>query len=279
MKVVSNSSPLIFLSAIGLLDILKTEFGEILIPETVYEEVTSKNLKGSNEVKHADWIRVFPIENKISLSFLPMLDKGEEKASQHVKGIGCAYYADWDYQQWIEQSDIYCAEERECHCVLPGIYHHQGHRYQEGEQYLFALPYSCPPSQHIIYHADYGGDQYACHSSKHTVCLSTTKCVGLRPDPGRGAALPAGGYSQLKRCHLLQHKLWQYEFFENHPCCVIPAFCYYARQRWGFGAGRGGEGKHSMEGAGQHKYHIINIYIAELHESRSDWLSKNSFIC
>ncbi len=80
MKVVSNSSPLIFLSAIGLLDLLKTEFGEILIPEAVYEEVTSKDLKGSNEVKHADWIRVFPVENKISLSFLPMLDEGEEKA-------------------------------------------------------------------------------------------------------------------------------------------------------------------------------------------------------
>jgi len=36
MKVVSNSSPLIFLSAIGILDLLKSEFGEIIVPEAVY---------------------------------------------------------------------------------------------------------------------------------------------------------------------------------------------------------------------------------------------------
>jgi hypothetical protein len=50
MKVVSNSSPLIFLSALGLLDILRTEFGEVLIPEMVYQEVTANDLKGSDEV-------------------------------------------------------------------------------------------------------------------------------------------------------------------------------------------------------------------------------------
>ena len=55
MKVVSNSSPLIFLSAIGMLDLLKAEFGEILMPEAVFDEVASNELKGSNEVKHA-WI-------------------------------------------------------------------------------------------------------------------------------------------------------------------------------------------------------------------------------
>ncbi|MBE0522344.1 MAG: hypothetical protein IBX39_08800 [Candidatus Methanoperedenaceae archaeon] len=48
MKVVSNSSPLIFLSAIGMLDPLKSEFGEIIVPEAVYHEVTSNELKGSN---------------------------------------------------------------------------------------------------------------------------------------------------------------------------------------------------------------------------------------
>ncbi len=80
MKVVSNSSPLIFLSAIGMLDLLKAEFGEIIVPEAVYDEVTSKELKGSNEVKHADWIKVQTIKNIDVLSFLPMLDRGEESA-------------------------------------------------------------------------------------------------------------------------------------------------------------------------------------------------------
>lgn len=37
----TNSSPLIFLSAISMLDILKIEFGKILLSEAVYDEVTS----------------------------------------------------------------------------------------------------------------------------------------------------------------------------------------------------------------------------------------------
>ncbi len=80
MKVVSNSSPLIFLSAIGMLDFLKTEFGEVFIPKVVYDEITAKGLKGSNEVKHAGWIKVLPVKNDSSISFIPMLDEGEWKA-------------------------------------------------------------------------------------------------------------------------------------------------------------------------------------------------------
>ena len=80
MKVISDSSPLIFLSALGLLDILRIEFGEVLIPEAVYREVTANNLKGSGEVQDADWIRVVPIENMGSLYLLPSLDVGEREA-------------------------------------------------------------------------------------------------------------------------------------------------------------------------------------------------------
>ena len=80
MKVVSNSSPLILLSAIGMLDLLKNEFGELLIPEAVYDEVTSRELKGSDEVKHAGWIKVLSIKNNQALFFLPSLDRGEEEA-------------------------------------------------------------------------------------------------------------------------------------------------------------------------------------------------------
>ena len=80
MKVASDSSPLIFLSALGLLDILRIEFGEVLIPEAVYQEVTANDLKGSDEVKDADWIKVVPIENTESLFLLPSLDVGEREA-------------------------------------------------------------------------------------------------------------------------------------------------------------------------------------------------------
>jgi len=74
MKVISDSSPLIFLSALGLLDILRIEFGEVLIPEAVYREVTANNLKGSGEVQDADWIRVVSVRNEGSLPLLPVLD-------------------------------------------------------------------------------------------------------------------------------------------------------------------------------------------------------------
>lgn len=80
MKVISNSSPLIFLSILELLDILRVEFGEVLIPETVYQEVTAADLKGSDEVTDADWIKVVPIENRGSLFLLPSLDAGEKEA-------------------------------------------------------------------------------------------------------------------------------------------------------------------------------------------------------
>ncbi|MEA1865162.1 MAG: hypothetical protein U9N46_08215 [Euryarchaeota archaeon] len=63
MKVVSNSSPLIFLSAVKSLDILRIEFSEVMIPEMVYQEVTANDLKGSREVKDADWITVVAVRD------------------------------------------------------------------------------------------------------------------------------------------------------------------------------------------------------------------------
>lgn len=79
MKIVSNSSPLIFLSAIGMLDSL-ADFGDISIPKAVYEEVTRNNLKGSNEVKHADWIKVVELKDYESVTFSSVLDAGEAEA-------------------------------------------------------------------------------------------------------------------------------------------------------------------------------------------------------
>ena len=79
MKIVSNSSPLIFFSAIGILDSL-ADLGEISIPKAVYDEVTGNDLKGSNEVKHADWIKVVKLKDHESVTFLSVLDAGEAEA-------------------------------------------------------------------------------------------------------------------------------------------------------------------------------------------------------
>ena len=79
MKIVSNSSPLIFFSAIGILDSL-ADLGDISIPKVVYDEVTGNDLKGSNEVKHADWIKVVELKDHESVAFSSVLDAGEAEA-------------------------------------------------------------------------------------------------------------------------------------------------------------------------------------------------------
>ena len=58
MIVVSNSSPLIALSAVGLFDLLATLYGDINIPQAVYEEVavSGSGRTGSQEVAGSQWI-------------------------------------------------------------------------------------------------------------------------------------------------------------------------------------------------------------------------------
>ncbi len=56
------------------------DFGDISIPKAVYEEVTKNDLKGSNEVKNADWIKVVEVEEHESVAFSSVLDAGEAQA-------------------------------------------------------------------------------------------------------------------------------------------------------------------------------------------------------
>lgn len=58
MTVVADASPLIGLSAIGLLDLLHTLYGTIHIPQAVYEEVVikGKGKAGAGQVAAASWI-------------------------------------------------------------------------------------------------------------------------------------------------------------------------------------------------------------------------------
>ena len=58
MIVLSNATPLINLSAIGYLDLLRTLFGTLIIPEAVYQEVVvdGQGRPGATEVGNASWI-------------------------------------------------------------------------------------------------------------------------------------------------------------------------------------------------------------------------------
>lgn len=83
MPAVSNSTPLIVLSKIGKLELLKEYFTEIYIPRAVYSEVVleGKGLSGSKEVEKAQWIRVEEITNDLAARTLAIhLGAGEAEA-------------------------------------------------------------------------------------------------------------------------------------------------------------------------------------------------------
>ena len=64
-KVIVNSTPLIVLGKIGRLDLLRMRYGEIIIPEAVFREVTEKNDKAKEELLSAGkWIHVLPVKNE-----------------------------------------------------------------------------------------------------------------------------------------------------------------------------------------------------------------------
>ena len=63
-RVIVNSTPLIALSNIGKLEILRELYKEIYIPQAVYNEVTEKNDKASQSIKTAlNWIHVESIQD------------------------------------------------------------------------------------------------------------------------------------------------------------------------------------------------------------------------
>jgi uncharacterized protein len=83
MIVVSNSSPLISLSAIGRLELLRTLYGAISIPRAVHNEVaeTGSGRPGAVEVKSLAWITCCDVSSANVVTALQgKLDHGEAEA-------------------------------------------------------------------------------------------------------------------------------------------------------------------------------------------------------
>ena len=83
-KVICNASPLIALSNISKIELLKGLFQKIIIPQAVYQEVVEegKNRPGALEVKNAigKWIEVYKVKNLNEVEALrAILDKGESE--------------------------------------------------------------------------------------------------------------------------------------------------------------------------------------------------------
>jgi uncharacterized protein len=100
MVAVSNSTPLIALSKIGKLNLLREYFEKISIPKAVYDEVVVKGgvLYGAEEVAEADWIMVEDVGNSLAVESLSIyLDAGESEAIVLAKENNCLLIIDdWD---------------------------------------------------------------------------------------------------------------------------------------------------------------------------------------
>lgn len=80
MKVVVNATPLIALSLIDRLELLRTMFDEVIIPTEVYDEVVilGRGKPGAATVARATWLHVMPSETVLAVEPMLMgLDAGE----------------------------------------------------------------------------------------------------------------------------------------------------------------------------------------------------------
>jgi len=78
--VVSNTSPLTNLAAIGQFDLLHRLYGQLRIADGVWEELNAKGKRwpGCDEVSQADWIGRHTIQNRALVTALRRdLDRGE----------------------------------------------------------------------------------------------------------------------------------------------------------------------------------------------------------
>lgn len=81
--IVSDTSCIGYLLQINLLHLLQIIYGEIIIPDSVNEEILQLKNKGHNlsEFKNADWIKIYQANNLSNVNdYKYILDKGELEA-------------------------------------------------------------------------------------------------------------------------------------------------------------------------------------------------------
>ena len=77
-KVIVNSTPIIALSKVGLLQLLREMYGEVTIPQAVYDEVTRKNDVAKKEIINSPWIhRERVADNSARRMYMAKLHDGE----------------------------------------------------------------------------------------------------------------------------------------------------------------------------------------------------------
>lgn len=83
MIVVSDTSPVVNLAAIGQLELLRQLYGAVVIPQAVHHEivVVGAGQPGAAEVEASDWIETRPVTSQSIVASLQMeVDEGEAEA-------------------------------------------------------------------------------------------------------------------------------------------------------------------------------------------------------
>jgi predicted nucleic acid-binding protein len=83
MIIVSNTSPLTNLAAIGQFDLLRRLYGGLHIPDGVWDELNARGQRwpGRDEVATADWIERHAVQNQTLVTALRRdLDRGEAES-------------------------------------------------------------------------------------------------------------------------------------------------------------------------------------------------------
>jgi len=77
-KVISNTTPILSLLKINKLEILKELYGQIIIPNAVYQEIEEgKHKEFYTNLKEIDWIVINSIKDQNSRAYFVDLDDGE----------------------------------------------------------------------------------------------------------------------------------------------------------------------------------------------------------
>ena len=89
-RIVSNTGPIIALSSIDHLEILREIFEEVVLPETVHHEIMQggKNFTGLRSYRKATWIKVESLADPIEPLLGTLLDKGEASVIHLAKAKG-----------------------------------------------------------------------------------------------------------------------------------------------------------------------------------------------
>lgn len=81
MIVVSDTTPLIGLASIGRLELLYTLFGEVYIPQAVFDETVTfgrEESKAKQAVSKAKWIQIIKVKDRLAVNvLLDEMDLGE----------------------------------------------------------------------------------------------------------------------------------------------------------------------------------------------------------